>query len=219
MSEPRPRIRIGGAAVDHVLYEARNRGPKAAVRVLLRRFRVLFANQAFKRLYPQVTWGKDIEFDGKVRIVGYGRVTFGDRVWFASFGGVANEFSVVSPDASITVADDAGFNGASLTAAAGIHVGKGSLLGACHVMDSDFHSTTTGRRESADTGIAAPIFIGDDVWIGNGATILRGVTIGDHAVIGAGAVVRSDVAARAIVVGNPQRIVGEVPKAEDAAPE
>lgn len=219
MSEPRPRIRIGGAAVDHVLYEARNRGPKAAARLVLRRVRVLFANQAFKRVYPDVTWGKDIEFDGKLRIVGYGRVTIGDRAWFASWGGAPNEFSVVSPDASITVADDVGFNGASLVAAAGIHVGRGSVLGACHIVDSDFHSTNPGRRESADAGVAAPIYIGDDVWIGNGAHVLRGVTIGDHAVIGAGAVVRSDVPARAIVVGNPQRVVGQVPEAEENASE
>ena len=41
--------------------------------------------------------------------------------------------------------------------------------------------------------------------IGSGAVILGGVTIGEEATVGAGAVVTSDVAAGAVVVGNPAR--------------
>ena len=52
---------------------------------------------------------------------------------------------------------------------------------------------------------AAPVKIGKNVWIGGGAIILPGITIGDHAVVGAGAVVTHDVAAFAVVVGNPAR--------------
>lgn len=60
------------------------------------------------------------------------------------------------------------------------------------------------------------ITIGADVWIGYGAVILAGVTIGDGAIIGAGAVVRADVPPRAIVVGNPARVMGSrlAPSAE-----
>lgn len=43
--------------------------------------------------------------------------------------------------------------------------------------------------------------------IGAGATILPGVVIGEHAMVGAGAVVIRDVPARAVVVGNPARII------------
>jgi acetyltransferase-like isoleucine patch superfamily enzyme len=43
--------------------------------------------------------------------------------------------------------------------------------------------------------------------IGTGATILSGVEIGESATVGAGAVVTKDVAAGAIVVGNPARTV------------
>jgi UDP-2-acetamido-3-amino-2,3-dideoxy-glucuronate N-acetyltransferase len=45
--------------------------------------------------------------------------------------------------------------------------------------------------------------------IGNGATILP-VTIGDGALVAAGAVVTRDVAAHAIVAGNPARVIGDV---------
>lgn len=52
--------------------------------------------------------------------------------------------------------------------------------------------------------------------IGANATILPGIHIGSKAMIGAGAVVTSDVPPRAIVVGNPGRIVGyaQTPVAE-----
>jgi acetyltransferase-like isoleucine patch superfamily enzyme len=43
--------------------------------------------------------------------------------------------------------------------------------------------------------------------IGANATILAGVTIGEKAMVGAGAVVTKDVPPRAVVVGNPARIV------------
>jgi len=46
--------------------------------------------------------------------------------------------------------------------------------------------------------------------IGGGAVILPGITIGESAMIGAGAVVTKSVPAKAIVVGNPARIIGYV---------
>jgi len=43
--------------------------------------------------------------------------------------------------------------------------------------------------------------------IGANATLLPGVTIGEYAMVGAGAVVTTDVPAKAVVVGNPARII------------
>jgi len=52
-----------------------------------------------------------------------------------------------------------------------------------------------------------PIVIGDDVWIGTRAILLPGVTVGDGAVVAAGSVVTHPVPARAIVGGNPARLI------------
>lgn len=53
--------------------------------------------------------------------------------------------------------------------------------------------------------------------IGGGATILPGITIGMQAMVGAGAVVTRSVPDRAIVMGNPARVVGFVADGNDGA--
>jgi acetyltransferase-like isoleucine patch superfamily enzyme len=46
--------------------------------------------------------------------------------------------------------------------------------------------------------------------VGGGAVLLPGIEIGEEAFVGAGAVVLADVPARAVVVGNPARVIREV---------
>lgn len=60
--------------------------------------------------------------------------------------------------------------------------------------------------------IKARIEIGDDAWICADAFIGPNVTIGRLAIVAARAVVVKDVADKAIVAGNPARIVGERPE-------
>jgi len=50
--------------------------------------------------------------------------------------------------------------------------------------------------------------------IGGGAVLCPGIEIGEEAFVGAGAVVTKDVPARVIVVGNPARVLREVPDDE-----
>ena len=48
--------------------------------------------------------------------------------------------------------------------------------------------------------------------IGSGATLLCGVTVGEHALVGAGSVVTKDVPARAVVAGNPAKVLRYLPE-------
>ena len=50
--------------------------------------------------------------------------------------------------------------------------------------------------------------------IGGGAVLLPGIEIGEEAFVGAGAVVVRDVAPRTVVVGNPARLLRDVPAEE-----
>lgn len=96
---------------------------------------------------------------------------------------------------------------------AGCHIlgdvafGDDVMLGPKVIIWSRDHGMAPNAPMRTQPHTSAPIRVGNDVWIGAAAIILKGVTIGDGAVVGAGSVVTKDVPARAIVVGNPARIV------------
>jgi putative colanic acid biosynthesis acetyltransferase WcaB len=64
--------------------------------------------------------------------------------------------------------------------------------------------TTLGNVDRPGGPSTAPV-VGDDVEIGAGVIVIGERHIGDRAILGAGAVVVSDVAAGAVVVGNPAK--------------
>ena len=68
------------------------------------------------------------------------------------------------------------------------------------------------RATTADGGLqteadwnCVPTLVKRGASIGSGATLLCGITIGERATVGAGSVVTKDVAADAVVAGNPAR--------------
>ena len=70
-----------------------------------------------------------------------------------------------------------------------------------------------GRTEQRLERIAGPT-IRRGARIGGGAVLCPGVVIGEEAFVGAGAVVTRDVPDRTVVVGNPARVLREVPEDE-----
>jgi acetyltransferase-like isoleucine patch superfamily enzyme len=48
--------------------------------------------------------------------------------------------------------------------------------------------------------------------IGSNATLLCGITVGERAVVGAGSVVTKDVPPRAVVAGNPAKVLRYLPE-------
>lgn len=89
----------------------------------------------------------------------------------------------------------------------GITIGDDCLIGHNAVIATLNHDLDPSRRADMHP---APVVLGRNVWVGANVTILPGVTIGDDAVIGAASVVTKDVAAGAIVVGSPARVVRSV---------
>jgi UDP-2-acetamido-3-amino-2,3-dideoxy-glucuronate N-acetyltransferase len=68
-------------------------------------------------------------------------------------------------------------------------------------------TTTDGQSQTEADWECVPTLIEKGASIGSNATILCGVTIGERAIVGAGSVVTHNVPPRAVVAGNPARVV------------
>ena len=84
------------------------------------------------------------------------------------------------------------------------------FIAPCVVTTNDNYMGRTEKRLSAMHGPT----IRRGARIGGGAILCPGVEIGEEAFVGAGAVVTKDVPPRAVVVGNPARVLREVPDEE-----
>lgn len=83
----------------------------------------------------------------------------------------------------------------------GIILGPTEIGANCNVT----HGVTIGMGLSA-AGRGVPT-VGDNVWIGPGAILTGPIHVGDGATISAGSVVSRDVPPRALVAGNPARVI------------
>ena len=88
-----------------------------------------------------------------------------------------------------------------------VTVGDDVFLGPNAVFTNDLDPRAAFKKDR-DGFLATEVETG--VTVGANATIVCGVTLRRHCFVGAGAVVVSDVAAHALVVGNPARRVGWV---------
>lgn len=91
----------------------------------------------------------------------------------------------------------------------GVYVEDGVFIGhnVCFTNDRYPRATANGRVQTEADWSLETTRVGRGASIGSGATILCGVSIGEGALIGAGSVVTRDVPAKAIVAGNPARIL------------
>jgi acetyltransferase-like isoleucine patch superfamily enzyme/dTDP-4-dehydrorhamnose 3,5-epimerase-like enzyme len=87
----------------------------------------------------------------------------------------------------------------------GLRVGDDVFIGPNATFSNDKYPKSKQYQEKVQE-----TYIGRGASIGGGAAILPGLRIGARAMVGAGSVVTHDVPARAIVSGNPARIVGYV---------
>ncbi|MBF6590444.1 MAG: acyltransferase [Ktedonobacterales bacterium] len=171
------------------------------LRPLARKLREAVAARYYLRSCTHV--GRYVRVDGRLIVRNEGKMYIGERVKFRST--VVRCELVTYAGGRLEIGDRTAINyGSSLAAHERIQIGADCLLGPyTNIIDNNYHDIFNHTR----TPPSRPVVIGDAVWIGARVLILPGVTIGDHAVIGAGAVVTESVPARAVVSGNPARIV------------
>ncbi|HIF9257529.1 TPA: acyltransferase [Photobacterium damselae] len=98
--------------------------------------------------------------------------------------------------------------GTFIFAMGGVNIGDNCQISRYVTIYSANHDVNGTHIPYDDKYILKAVSIGHSVWVGMHAKILPGVSIGDGAIIGMGSVITKDVPNGAIVVGNPQRIVG-----------
>jgi len=154
--------------------------------------------------------GRNFRVYGRLSIRGPGEVIFGDNV--AVFGPTTPW--TYTREARIVVGDNVNLE-ARFGCVREIVIGRDSLIGRCNIIDTDFHSTRADRRSPNAPIRVAPVHIGTNTWIGHNAGILPGTRIGDNSVVSFGAVCAREYPPNVIIAGNPAKVAGKIPGAED----
>ena len=84
----------------------------------------------------------------------------------------------------------------------GVTIGNGVFIGPNVTFTNDKYPKTAGAWTQVNTLVKSGASLGAN------CVILPGVTVGQGALIGSGAVASKDVPDRAIVIGNPAKIIG-----------
>ena len=98
--------------------------------------------------------------------------------------------------------------GDRVTVKSGVQIWNGSVIGDDVFIgpNATFSNDLYPRSKQYPSQFTG-VIIHNGASIGANATLLPDITIGERAMVGAGAVVTKDVPARAVVVGNPARII------------
>ena len=169
---------------------------------------VVFGQHVVLRHPHKIHIGSNVVVDDNCLVDAKGETNRGIRIGDGVFIGRNSILSCKDGDIELADGANIGFN-CEIFSASRVTIGRRVLMAAYSYViggDHDFSDATKSILDQSRR--SAGVAIGDGVWIGAGAKILDGITVGDGAVIGAGAVVRESVAASAIAVGIPARVVG-----------
>lgn len=178
----------------------------------VRRYRYRLRAELCRRRHPGLVLGQDVRIEGRLSLGPGARVRIGDRCR------ILRDVRFEGPG-EVEIGPDCVLNGSWIGCWTRIDIGARSLVSDCRLLDNDFHNLDPARRHAvADPRTRAPIQVEADVWIGTGAMVLKGVRIGEGSVVGAATVVRVDVPPRAVIIGNPQRVIKRFSAGQNALP-
>ena len=163
-----------------------------------------------------VEFGRNMTIQGKVSLIGEGRITIGDNFYMSSgehvnpiISNMQGAIFTDNPEARINIGDNVGMSSTRMLVSKSLTICNNVTIGSCVlIIDSDYHPMDYKERRVSNKGAkSAPIVIEEDAWIGAHSIILRGVTIGARSIIGAGSVVTKSIPADCIAAGNPCKVI------------
>jgi acetyltransferase-like isoleucine patch superfamily enzyme len=170
---------------------------------------VVFGQNVVLRHPGKIRIGDNVVVDDNCLLDAKGDANAGITIGSGVFIGRNTILSCKNGDIVVEDGANIGFN-CELFSASRVRVGRGTLLAAyCYLIGGDHDFSDPDVPVLEQGRVSRGIDVGEGAWLGAGAKVLDGVQIGDRAVVGAGAVVRHAVAAGAIAVGIPARIVGQ----------
>ncbi|HEY2432478.1 MAG TPA: DapH/DapD/GlmU-related protein [Vicinamibacterales bacterium] len=170
---------------------------------------VVFGQNVVLRHPHKIRIGDNVAIDDNCLIDAKGTGNQGITIGSGVFIGRNSILSCKNGDITLEDGVNVGFN-CEVFSASRVSIGRDTLLAAyCYVIGGDHDWSDPAAAVLAQGRTSAGVTIGAGAWLGAGAKILDGVSIGDRAIVGAGAVVREAVAAGAIAVGVPARVVGQ----------
>jgi maltose O-acetyltransferase len=92
-----------------------------------------------------------------------------------------------------------------------IRIGRNVSVGPSVAIYTSTHQLGPASRRMSQSMITSPVIVEDGAWICAGSIILPGVVIGRGSVVSAGSVVTANVPPNTLVVGNPAKVVRELP--------
>jgi acetyltransferase-like isoleucine patch superfamily enzyme len=168
---------------------------------------VVFGQNVVLRHPHKIHIGSNVVIDDQCLLDAKGDDNRGIRIGDGVFVGRNTILSCKNGDIELGDGANLGFN-CEVFSASRVRIGANVLMAAYAYVIGGDHDFSDAQRSVLTQGRkSAGVQIGDGAWLGAGAKILDGVTIGEDAIVGAGAVVRDDIAARAIAVGVPARVV------------
>jgi acetyltransferase-like isoleucine patch superfamily enzyme len=168
---------------------------------------VVFGQNVVLRHPHKIHIGSNVVIDDNCLLDAKGESNQGIRIGDGVFIGRNTILSCKNGDIELATGANIGFN-CEIFSASRVTIGASALIAAYgYVIGGDHDFSDPSKAVLDQSRTSAGVTIGAGVWMGAGAKILDGVAIGDRAVIGAGAVVRDTIAAGAIAVGIPARVV------------
>jgi maltose O-acetyltransferase len=184
---------------------------------LRRRWRLWYFSKIDGLTHREIRVGRNARFHVPVRSNGRGRIVIGDDNVFGfplshRLGNGEILLQARTSEAEILIGrNNIINNNSAIYCIQRVVIGDDCLVGdSVTIYDSDFHNLQPEARKAPQL-LSSPVVIGNNVWIGSRAMILKGVTIGDGSVIGAMSIVTRPVPPRRVAVGNPAKIIRELP--------